>query len=340
MGAQGFSQTTPAASTSLAPPATTTGPQSQQQNRLGNSGVQQRRQAGGTDGADDTAGVCDPNAIHLASPVPAVGALTYYGARHGDFATRYAACGLTPPTYYLGYGLKYVQRFTTETSPRLTPEGQAWLVRARVNLQVAIEGERARDGEAFDRLEKNDAAFTSFAYGTHADAYWNAGLGDLNLFDLANIGLTPDMKDLLAKDGLLQVVDIGSRLLGTWGTSAIDYVGGEGTTAELVDAAYEGFVVVGDGIDEVFGEGTSQLLMDGASDLGVAAGDLAGDAYDVAADVVNEGVGAVDSVMGEGWTASTANAGLQTASDGADWVEDKYNTATDWAQEVWDGFSF
>ena len=87
----------------------------------------------------------------LPAPVAPDGALSYYRRRHGDFSTRYTDAGLTPPTYYLGYGEKYVGRFTNETNDRLTDEGKAWLVRARVNLQTAIEGRRDADPADFDR---------------------------------------------------------------------------------------------------------------------------------------------------------------------------------------------
>lgn len=342
MGAQGFSQSSPTVTPAVTPPASSRqGGQSQRQNQIGNAGVQEQNQSvPGSPISSPDASVCDPAAVRLPSAVAPEGNLAYYAQRHGDFATRYQGCGLTPPTYYIAYGQKYVGRFTNETSSRLTPEGQAWLGRARINLQRAIEGRRAIDPGDFDRLEKNDAAFTSFAYGTHADAYWDAGLGNLNLFDLSNIGLTPDVRDLMAKDGLIQVADIGTRLLGVWGTDGVDYLAGDGTTAQLVTAAYEGYAVVGDGIDEVFGAGASQRLVEGAQDLGVEAGHLASGAYDVAAGVVSERVGQVDSVMGSGWTEHTIDAGREAASDGADYVEAEYNDARDWAEEVWDGFSF
>lgn len=334
MGGQGFSQSTPAVSVATGPATTTSAPQSRAQNRLGNSGVLERQ--GGA--AAQATGVCDPSVVNLPNPVPPNGDLGYYAARNGDFKTRYKECGLRPPSYYLSYGKKYVDRFTLETSSRLTPEGQAWLGRARVNLQLAIENRRQADPADFDRLEKNDAAFTSFAYGTHADAYWNAGLGDLDVFDLANIGLTPDVRDLMAKDGLVQVADIGSRLLGVWGTDAVDYALGDGTTAELVDAAYQGYAVVGEDIDHVFGEGTAANLEDHARELGHDAAGLASGAYDTAAGVVGDGVSQVDSVMGDGWTESTLDSARESASDGADWAEENYRSAEQWAAEVWDGF--
>lgn len=267
------------------------------------------------------AGACVPE-VHLPTPVAANGDLGYYHARHADFTGRYPNNCPPPPDYYLGYGNKYVTRFTLETAPRLTPEGQAWLGRARVNLQVAIENRREQDPEAFDQLEKNNAAFRSFCFGTHADAYWNAGLGDLNLFDLAQIGLTPDVPDLLAWDGVTQAADIGSRLFGVWGEDAIDYVGGEGTTRDLVDAAYEGYGVVGQEIDEVFGEGTAARLEEGARELGADAVDLTHGAYDRASQVVGDGAGLLDEAVGEpGWTGRQVDGARRRAQDGVDWAE-------------------
>ncbi len=264
MGAQGHSQSTPTTGPAVAPPAVATGGRDRRQDRVGNAGVQAQLSAVVT-------GSCTPEEAHPPTPVPALGALTYYA-----------------------------------------------------------------DPAAFDQLEKNDAAFTSFCYGTHADAYWNAGLGDLGLFDLARIGLTPDMRDLLAYDGLVQVADIGSRLLGTWGEAGLDYVAGEGTTEDLVSAAYEGYAVVGAGIDEAFGEGTAASLEASARDLGAEAGELAHGAYDVASEAVGEGVARVDGVMGEGWTEQTADGAREAAGEGVDWAEGQYESGKAWAQETWD----
>ena len=276
-------------------------------------------------------------AAHLPAPIPAVGELSYYADRHADFVSRYQDVpGLQPPDYYLDYGNKYVSRFTHETYTRLTPEGQAWLVRVRQGLQVAIESQRAADPAAFDQLEKDNAAFRAFAYGTHPDAYWNTGLGELSVFDLLNIGLTPDVEDLLSKDGIIQVSDIAGRLLGAWGTDALDHVAGDGTTEALVETAYTGLVVVGDGIDTVFGEGTAQGLLDVASALGVAAEELAEDAYDVAAGAAGLAAGGLDTVFGEGATSWAANGARELGQDAVDTVEDGVNITTSWISDRWD----
>lgn len=284
-------------------------------------------------GADPAA--CGPEEVRLATPVAPLGELSYYQTRHDDFLGRYSDCAqLTPPDYYLGYGNKYVTRFTVDTFQRLSPEGQQWLLNARKNLQIAIENRRRADPAAFDQLEKNNDAFRAFAYATHPDAYWNAGLGELSLFDLASIGMTPDVEDLLAWDGILQVVDIGGRLAGTWGERGIDYVAGEGTTDELVTAAYQGLAEVGDGIDVVFGEGTAAQLRQRAGELGLEAGELAEDAYNVAASAVSYTAGGIDSVFGEGTTSRTANEVRVQAGQAVEVVEGAYDSVTEWAGNV------
>ena len=191
--------------------------------------------------------------INLPNPVTPDGRRTYYIDRNLDFVVRYSN-NPAPPGYYMNYGDKYINRFSDETNDLLSQEGQEWLARARINLQVAIENERMASPRDFDALEKDDPAFQSFAMGTHANAYWFAGLEELDLFDLAHIALSPDAKDLFALDGIKQTIDIGTRLLEVWGEDAVDYALGEGTAEEIVNAMYEGYDVVGDGIDDVFGQ--------------------------------------------------------------------------------------
>ncbi|MBK7758849.1 MAG: hypothetical protein IPI35_21130 [Deltaproteobacteria bacterium] len=73
--------------------------------RPGNNKVQRRVMSGGP--GEPASGDADP--VNLSGSVAADGALSYYRRRHGDFSTRYTDAGLTPPTYYLGYGEKYVR---------------------------------------------------------------------------------------------------------------------------------------------------------------------------------------------------------------------------------------
>jgi len=272
---------------------------------------------------------CDE--ARLPAPVPADGSLGYYKDRHADFAERYQGSGQPAPRYYLEYGDKYINRFTFETHARLSPDGQAWLSRARTELQAAIENRRAVDPMAFDGLERDDPAFTTFAYASHADAYWKAGLGGLNVFDLANIALTPTAKDLLEWDGVTQAADIGARLGGVWGEGAIDTLYGKGTAADAMDGLLLGYEALGDEVDVVFGAGTSAILADTAIETGSDLVDLAESAHGVAEDVAARLVMAGDHWMGEGETEEGIDAIRRTASDVIDWVEERFNNARGWA---------
>jgi hypothetical protein len=173
-----------------------------------------------------------------ASQLPAdlrskVGTLDYYKARHDDFVRRNP--GKTPPDYYLNYGDKYANRFLKETAPKLSKEGQEWLQRTFVALQTKIEDMRQKDPAAFARLEQDPEAFRKFAYGTHPDAYVESGLGKLPPSDLVQIGLTPDVKDLLTKDGIAQMVETGLRVGKQWAGDAIE-AGKNWATNKVKDA--------------------------------------------------------------------------------------------------------
>lgn len=297
--------------------------QQQGQNRLGNAELQSRMNIQ-SDACGD---------VQLPSPVSPNGDLVYYRTRHDDFAARYPSCGLKPPSYYMGYGDKYVRRFTMETDQRLSSNGQAWLDRARVLLQVAIEDERVADPVAFDRLERNDAAFTRFAYDSHPDAYWDAGLGGLSIFDLTNIGLTPDARDLFGWDGIVQVADIGCRLGDAWGSNALDYLGGVGTSEGAKDALLQAYHGLGDGIDHVFGEGTAAVLEDAALETGNDLVSIGQSLHGYASDAAESAVNASDWVFGEGTTEATIDDVGTALSDGSDWVEERYKELSRWAED-------
>lgn len=178
------------------------------QNTLGNSEIAGR------------VGAAAPKAV-LPRPLPGeVGKVTYYAARNRDYLSRHSAP--PPPDYYLGYGDKYARRFTTVLKPTLSAKGQRWLEQAFVLLQEAMEDRLARDPAAYDALEMDSSAFRAFAYGTHPDAYLDAGLSKLPPTDLARIVSTPDLGDLMSLDGVSQVVETGVRILPQWGEQAWD----------------------------------------------------------------------------------------------------------------------
>ncbi len=135
------------------------------------------------------------------TPIAPDGNLDYYQKRHLDFQARHP--DRSPPTYYLGYGDVYVRRFTEVLSPELSKEGQEWLMRARQNLQSAIEDELLRHPDA----ELDDEAFTAFAYDTHSKAYLDAGLTDLPLDDLIRVAVTPSLSDTLNAKGIKVIAE-------------------------------------------------------------------------------------------------------------------------------------
>jgi len=149
-----------------------------------------------------------------------VGTVDYYRRRAEDFRSRHP--GVEPPDYYMSYGDKYAHRFLDETFPKLSPDGQAWLMRTFENLQQRMEDLRQADPAAFDRLEQDPDAFRAFAYATHSDAYVEAGLADLSPSDLLAVARTPDFADLATLDGVSQMAETGVRVARTWGERGID----------------------------------------------------------------------------------------------------------------------
>jgi hypothetical protein len=139
------------------------------------------------------------------------GTMDYYRKRHLDFVARNP--GMPPPPYYLQYGDKYIQRFKALGPEQLSPEGLAWRDRALKGLQDAMETLRGKKGGAdLATLERKPGEFQEFAYGTHVDAYLEAGLLALPVQDLKTILLTPDLQDLLTPEGLKQILEAGSRV--------------------------------------------------------------------------------------------------------------------------------
>ncbi len=145
-----------------------------------------------------------------ATPAPvATGTDTYYRDRHADFVARHPATA--PPSYYARYGDKCLQQFL-RVEPEFTPDGQAWLRRTLVQLQEMMEAARADDPAAFGALERDDDGFTRFAFSTHARAYLEAGLLRLPVDDLWRIVRTPDLVDLLTRDGVKEIVEVIDEL--------------------------------------------------------------------------------------------------------------------------------
>ena len=175
------------------------------------------------------------------APNSAIGTIDYYYdekkanstapwlSRHFDFINRHKSCKHTVPEYYLGYGNKYIRKFTNELSPKLSDAGKAWLIEARRLLQKYMEdgfvdnvtktkiitpckaypkASATIKTATTESLELDSDNFKTFAFGTHPAAYIDAGLGNLSLADLARIGLTPDFKEWFGADSWAQLGEI------------------------------------------------------------------------------------------------------------------------------------
>lgn len=153
-----------------------------------------------------TARAVTPGRSNAARNLPAeipTGTRDYYKKRYDDFVRRNP--GMKPPDYYLEYGQKYCDRFSSLGPKDLTPQGLEWRDRCLKSLQEAIETKRMEDPVGFAQLERDPEAFKKFAYDSHPDAYVQSGLYDLPAQDLLKIGTTPDLKDLFTKDGVRQI---------------------------------------------------------------------------------------------------------------------------------------
>jgi hypothetical protein len=160
-----------------------------------------------TRGTVRTLSATTPGRSNAARNLPAeipTGTKDYYRQRRDDFVRRNP--GMTPPAYYMEYGQKYLDRFSSLGPKDLTPKGLEWRDKTLKALQDSIEMKRMEDPVAFAQLERDPAAFKKFCYDSHPDAYVQSGLYKLPAQDMLKIGTTPDLKDLLTKDGVRQVL--------------------------------------------------------------------------------------------------------------------------------------
>lgn len=194
------------------------------------------------------------------TPIPPEGRLEYYQQRHQDFQARYPDA--SPPSYYLGYGDVYVRRFTEVLSPELSEEGQEWMVRARQNLQLAIEAELARNPE----IELDDQAFTAFAYATHSRAYLDAGLTRLPIDDLIRVAVTPNLRDTLNKAGLAVIAETAEVVARDKLAAALDAP--KETAKELLHALATSPDLMRDVFNLLATTDNAQTLLDGLVKLG------------------------------------------------------------------------
>jgi hypothetical protein len=110
-----------------------------------------------------------------------------------------------PPSYYLGYGLKYCKRFSTELYPTLGIEGKIWLPKTRLLLQQSMEqGLSKANGKMSATYtnknnpianELNDEEFKDFALNTHIKSYWEGGFRHISHTDIEKVAGTLGLRE-------------------------------------------------------------------------------------------------------------------------------------------------
>lgn len=95
---------------------------------------------------------------------------------------------LGPTGYYLGYGGKYCDRFSTVTRPTMTTAGQGWIDCTLSALQQFLENSVPYDADA-DTVKRQ-------AYDSHPGAYVGCGVCSLPPGDMTRLENTVDSEDM------------------------------------------------------------------------------------------------------------------------------------------------
>ena len=133
--------------------------------------------------------------------LPGIASCEFYRCRERNAPRRGG-----PEGYYLGYGLKYCERFTRDVRPKLTKPGKVWVDTTRVCLMRFVD-EHIPVGTPCDQVR--DAAFRS-----HAHCYLTHGVCSLSPHDWSQILAAID--DWALREALL----MGLGCVGEWARSA------------------------------------------------------------------------------------------------------------------------
>lgn len=119
---------------------------------------------------------------------------SYYSQRMADFNKRYP--GMTAPSYYTEYGLKYCKVFKDDTRPKLSDIGKEWVDKTMVALQVKLSEILINNPD----IELDPALLEEMAFESHVDAYIECGILSLPMSDKIEILMTVDYDDLVIKE--------------------------------------------------------------------------------------------------------------------------------------------
>jgi len=141
-----------------------------------------------------------------ARPLPAevrTPSADYFRQRADDFARRNP--GAPVPELYQGQGQRSLEKLASLGSKDLQPAGLAWRDRAVKALQDAVELNRAADPAAFAQLERDPEAFKKFTADALTEACVHSGVLNLSAQDQVKLATTPELRELLGKEGVKQI---------------------------------------------------------------------------------------------------------------------------------------
>jgi hypothetical protein len=160
-------------------------------------GFEATSRAGGSGGAGRASGSGTTRTLPSEVRTPSA---DYFRQRFEDFSRRNP--GAPVPELYLGQGQKALEKLASLGAKDLQPAGLAWRDQAGKALQDAVELKRAAEPEAFKK----------FATEALASACVQSGLLGLPAQDLVKVATTPELRELLGKDGVKQIADTIGRL--------------------------------------------------------------------------------------------------------------------------------
>lgn len=113
--------------------------------------------------------------------------------------------------YPIRYGEKYCQRFATLTNADLTEKGIKW----RNSTMLCLQKELSNLLYTSNNIE-TCSDLNMFAFASHAACYTqkNNSICDLSTSEMAAIGSTVDVGDIMTEDGMSQVVQVLKTCIG------------------------------------------------------------------------------------------------------------------------------
>ena len=109
-------------------------------------------------------------------------------------------------SYFLNYGEKYCERFSSNTSKDLSQSGQVWLNKTLSCLQSSI-----LEGCNEKKLCSNCQKIRKLAFDTHPHCYVSSGLCSLSLQDQVQVGKTVDAGDFFTTESIAQVASVAAN---------------------------------------------------------------------------------------------------------------------------------